>query len=255
MFMEKDLTIQKIHSVFEGEFNPGHLENTKGRHSDAFVIYLYGRAEYVIGERSFCVGSGGVFFLAKGSQYQINVFEKSKFVCIDFDFCQCEQIRESCLFDRISPSVKNDFLKLFHVWHSNDSSNIPQAFSILYNVYFEGIRALDGSYSRSGELFSRITSYILDNYTNPDLSLEHISIFAGISEVHIRRIFKDKANTTPIKYINFIRITQAENMMKNSNFTVAEIAEAVGFNDPFYFSRIFKKSYGLSPREFSNTIK
>ena len=254
MFMEKDLTIQKIHSVFEGEFNPGHLENSKGRHSDAFVIYLYGRAEYVFENSRFEIGTGGVFFLAKGSKYKINVFEKSKYICIDFDFSQSKHIRHSCHFDGIAPSVKNDFSKLFRVWHSNNFSRIPQAFSILYNVYYEGIRALGGAYSRSGELFSKITSYILDNYTDPNLSLADISKFADISEVHIRRIFKAEANTTPIKYINFIRITQAENMLKSSNCSIAEISESVGFNDPFYFSRIFKKSFGISPSEFRNTV-
>ena len=252
--MEKDLTIQKIHSVFEGEFNPGFLENTKGRHSDAFVIYLYGGAKYVFENYNFEVGAGGVFFLAKGSKYGINVFEKSKYICIDFDFPQSEHIQQSCFFDGIAQSVKNDFSKLFRVWHSNNSSRTPQAFSILYNVYSEGIRALGGAYSRSGELLSRITSYILDNYTDPDLSLADLSRISGISEVHIRRIFKAEANTTPIKYINFIRITQAENMLKSSNFSIAEIAESVGFNDPFYFSRIFKKAFGISPSEFRNTV-
>lgn len=248
--MEKDLTIQKIHTVFEGDFNPGHLENTKGRHSDAFVIYLYGKAKYSFDSFSFDVATGGVFFLSKGSRYCIDISEKSKYICVDFDFSYSEHIRQSCIFDGIAPSAKNDFTKLFRIWRSSDVCRMAQAFSVIYNVYFEGIRAQCGAYSRSSELFSNITSYILDNYSSPSLSLPSLARISGVSEVHIRRIFKAEANTSPVKYINLIRLEQAENMLKSSNLTVAEISESVGFADPFYFSRLFKHTFGVSPSEF-----
>ena len=248
--MEKDLAIQKIHTVFEGEFNPGHLENRKGRHSDAFVIYLYGSADYVFDTYSFKVGACGVFFLAKGSKYSIEVHEKAKFICVDFDFPETDTLRKSSAFDGISQSVKNDFSRLFRTWNSNDLCRTPLSFSILYGIYFEAIRAQNGAYSRSTELFSKLTAYILDNYTDPDLSLSDLADISGVSEVHVRRIFKAEANTSPVRYINFVRLSQAENMLKNSNFTVTQIAESVGFTDPFYFSRLFKSSSGVSPSEF-----
>ncbi len=248
--MEKNLTIQKIHTVFEGEFNPGHLENAKGRHSDAFCIYVYGKAKYTFDSFCFEVDAGGVFFLAKGSKYSIDVYEKSKFICVDLDFTEIGQKSKSCHFDGIAQSVKNDFSKLFRAWHSNDTCRIPRVFSILYGIYFECIQAQNGKYSHSNELFSKMTSYILDNYTSPTLSITDLVKISGISDVHVRRIFKAEANTTPIRYINYIRLEQAQNMLKSSNFTVSEISAAIGFSDPFYFSRLFKKAFGISPSEF-----
>ena len=251
--MRNDLTIQKIHTVFEGEFNPGSLRNSGGRHSDAFCIYLFGKAKYTFDGFSFEVGAGNVFFLARGSRYSIDVYEKTKFICVDLDFGDSDGIPDGYLFEGISQSTKNDFLRLFRTWHSSNACRIPQAFSILYSIYFEGVRALSGEYSRRGELFSKMTSYILDNYTDPSLSISDLAKKCGISEVHVRRIFKSEANITPIRYINFIRLSQAENMLKSSNFTVSEISESVGFSDPFYFSRIFKQSFGVSPSEFRKT--
>ena len=247
--MEKDLAIQKIHTVFEGEFNPGQLENAKGRHSDAFCIYLYGKAKYNFDAYSFTVSAGDVFFLAKGSKYSIEVFEKTKYVCVDFDFSTCDTIRQSCLFSGISSSVRNDFSKLFRICHSNDPIRTPLVFSVLYSIYYEGLKTQNANYSRSCELFSIMTAYIIDNYADPDLSVSDLVRLTGISDVHIRRIFKANANTTPIHYINFIRLEQAENMLKSSNFTITEIAESVGFTDPFYFSRLFKRSFGISPTD------
>jgi YesN/AraC family two-component response regulator len=55
---------------------------------------------------------------------------------------------------------------------------------------------------------------------------------------------------SPVKYINSLRIEKAKAMLKNSNFSVEEIAYCVGINDRFYFSRIFKKELGISPTEY-----
>ena len=248
--MEKDLTIQKIHKVFEGDFNIGHLESKNGRHSDALCCFPYGRALYSFDGYSFEVSAGEVFFLSRGSKYTIDVLEKSKFICVDFDFPENENVRKSCLFNGIAQSVKNDFSKLLRIWRTNDACRMSLAFSVLYNIYYEAIKTQNGAYTRSSELFSKITSYILDNYKDPALSVSDLVNISGISDVHIRRIFKSEANTTPIRYINFVRLEQAENMLRSSNLSVAEISDAVGFSDPFYFSRLFKHSFGVSPSAY-----
>ena len=68
--------------------------------------------------------------------------------------------------------------------------------------------------------------------------------------MHLRRIFKSAVNTTPVKYINYLRLEKAKNMLINSNYSVNEIAFSVGFEDAYYFSRLFKKEIGISPSEY-----
>ncbi|MDO5479350.1 MAG: helix-turn-helix transcriptional regulator, partial [Clostridia bacterium] len=69
-----------------------------------------------------------------------------------------------------------------------------------------------------------------------------------------RRIFKSAAKTSPIKYINYLRLEKAKNLLSESSLKVSEIAVQVGFSDSFYFSRLFKKETGVSPASFKKNI-
>lgn len=72
----------------------------------------------------------------------------------------------------------------------------------------------------------------------------------GISESGFYAAFKAWSGRTPAEYRNEMRINAARSMLKNSVMTVFEISERVGFEDQFYFSRLFKKMTGVSPREY-----
>jgi len=248
--MQTDLLITKAHKVFEGEFKPGELPpKNAGRVCDGFVLFVYGEAEYTFGDYRFTADEKSFFYLAKDSIYSIKIFKKCKYICVDFDFSPCGVPRESCVFRNVSPSVKNDFLKLFYIWNKKDPWYIPQAMELLYGLYSEGLRAVN-RYSGQKDTFSKIAAFVLERYTDPDFSVEDIAVRTGISQVHLRRLFKTARNTSPVRYVNYLRLEKAKNMLTASNFTIAEIALSVGFRDPYYFSRLFKKEVGITPMEY-----
>ena len=249
--MKENLTITKIHRVFEGEFNPGILgKKSYGRHSDCFVCFLSGEAEYVFDGYSFRADSNGFFYLSFNSIYEIRISRPTRFICIDFDFEASDQMRKSCLFKDVPPTVKSEFIKLFHIWNKKSLWHSPQTFSILYSLYTQAIKSLNKKYVKQNHTFSKITTFILENYTDPELSVQAIAVHAGISEVHLRRIFKSALNTTPTRYINYLRLEKAKNMLISSNYTIVEISLSVGFLDQYYFSRLFKMEIGISPSEY-----
>lgn len=257
--MDRDLIITKIHAVFEGELKEGVLDKkNRGRYSDGFVYFVCGQAEYTFENYSFIANPNNFFFLAKDSIYSINVYEKVKFICIDFDFNAIDNPRLSSVFNNVAPSIKSDFTKLFNIWNKGILWHNAQSLGILYNIYSEGIKSENKEYAKRNAVFSKATSFIFDHYTEPTLSIQEIAKNLDISEVHLRRIFKVSANISPAKYINYLRLEKAKNMLHSSNLTIAEIADSVGFNDQFYFSRLFKKETGLSPvsyRRFRDEIE
>ena len=249
--MNNDLIIAKIHTVFEGEFNPGMIgKKNIGRQSDCFVYFLYGEAEYNFDGYSFVANPKKIFYLAKDSIYSIKIHEKTKFICINFDFTSSEKPRTSCVFKNVMPAIGSEFKKLFYSWNQKGSWHSPQAFGILYNIYSEAIKSENKEYSKQNALFSKATSFIFEHYTESELSVQDIANHLNISEVHLRRIFKQSANTSPLKYIRYLRLEKARNMLNSSNLPIAEISNSVGFDDQFYFSKLFKKETGLSPTEF-----
>ncbi len=68
-------------------------------------------------------------------------------------------------------------------------------------------------------------------------------------------IFKEKLNTSPLAYIQNLKLTKAKELLQTTNFRISEIALAVGFDDQFHFSKFFKKTEGLSPLQYRAKIK
>lgn len=93
---------------------------------------------------------------------------------------------------------------------------------------------------------------LLKDEWNKNEKIERYAKACGISESSFYSIFKEWSGKSPIDYRNGIRVTAAKSMLENSNLQISEIAFAVGFDDPYYFSRFFKKETGVSPRAFRN---
>lgn len=69
---------------------------------------------------------------------------------------------------------------------------------------------------------------------------------------HFLRTFKQTTGVTPIEYRNRVRIDHAKKLLKNSCFSVCEIAESLGYTSLAYFSAQFKKETGLSPTQYQS---
>lgn len=254
--MVNGLKILDIITVYEGSMAEGKIDNThKKRHSDALVYFYRGRVEYVFSDVSFTAVAGSVVFLPKSSSYRMRIFEPSDYYVVDFEFESSEAVRRGAEFKNLSPALRGDFEKLFHTWHSAEPWHLCDAYSQLYRIYSACLRSQSREYTKSGELYSAALKYILGNYSSPDLSSREIAYAIGVSEVHLRRIFKSHASDSPMRYVSFLRIEKAKNLLLESNLAVAGIAELSGFSDPYYFSREFKKRVGITPTGYKKTCE
>ncbi len=104
--------------------------------------------------------------------------------------------------------------------------------------------------SPDDRLLERVMNVINKNLNNSDLSVDRIADEVGISRVHLHRKMKELTGQTPHDFIRNIRLKQAAHLLANQNMNVTEVMYACGFNNPASFSTIFKKFYGLSPRDF-----
>ncbi len=82
--------------------------------------------------------------------------------------------------------------------------------------------------------------------------IEYYSKMCNLSLYQFIRNFKKATNLSPGKYIEKLRIAKAKELLSNTNLTVNEISSIVGYNDPFYFSKVFKRSTNTTPTAFKN---
>ncbi|MCR5132185.1 MAG: helix-turn-helix domain-containing protein [Prevotella sp.] len=100
------------------------------------------------------------------------------------------------------------------------------------------------------KLLERVMKVINNNISNSDLSVDRIAEEVGISRVHLHRKMKELTGQTPHDFIRNIRLKQAAHLLVNQSMNITEVMYACGFNSPASFSTIFKKFYGLSPRDY-----
>lgn len=103
-------------------------------------------------------------------------------------------------------------------------------------------------------LILKAQKYINDNYFK-DITLEDVSIEVSVSPHYFSKLFKSETGENFIDYLTSVRISKAKAKLEEGKESVKEICYQVGYSDPNYFSRIFKKIVGITPTEFKETPK
>ncbi len=104
--------------------------------------------------------------------------------------------------------------------------------------------------SPSGSIVEKARAYIDSHYRNKDLSLDEVSRTVDISPYYFSKIFKEETGRNFVEYVTDIRIGRARELLLSSDMSMKEICGEVGYGDPNYFSRIFKKHAGVTPTEY-----
>ena len=103
------------------------------------------------------------------------------------------------------------------------------------------------------KLLERIMKVINENISNSDLSVDTIAQTVGISRVHLHRKMKELTGQTPHDFIRNIRLKQAAHLLSTGDMNVTEVMYACGFSNSASFSTIFKRFYGMTPREYKKS--
>lgn len=107
-----------------------------------------------------------------------------------------------------------------------------------------------GFTSLDEQFLKKAIKLIEENIANPDFNLTAFQEELCVTSSMLNRKFKALTGMTPLEFIRKIRMESAIEIMKRKKCSTSEIAYAVGYNDPKYFSNSFKKLYGLLPSEF-----
>ena len=97
--------------------------------------------------------------------------------------------------------------------------------------------------------------YIDHHYMDPDISLQAVASRVGHSPSHFCTVFGEATGRTFKSYLTGLRIQRARELLRTTSLRTAAISDQVGYNDPHYFSLVFRKATGLSPREFRQQVQ
>lgn len=108
---------------------------------------------------------------------------------------------------------------------------------------------------RNEEGIFKVISYISENYTKT-IELRELASISELSEGHLCRVFKEYTHMRPVEYVTHIRIEKSKTLLLTfPDASISSIARKVGFDDPSYFSKIFKDKCSVTPSEFRQIAK
>lgn len=242
-----DLSMIVISAIHEANTVPsprGRRLQIKKRGSYGLSFCLQGKITYTHCGRQFVSDSNHAIILPKDADYTLYGNETGLFPLINFD-CN-EPFTDTFLsiplhnpdsylsdYNRLSESL------LFRRYNARSMSILYDMLDRLSRESFTGNRALDIA-----------VTFMAQNYADPNLNNQLLADKAGISEIYLRRLFKDVFGLPPRQYLLDIRIRRARQLLSEQHLTVTQIAEICGFSSLYHFSRAFREITGTTPTDF-----
>ena len=148
---------------------------------------------------------------------------------------------------------KNEFLNLFtdirKTWAAGSYGYKLETRAKFHEILYRfAVNAEYSSLKSSRNTIYRAIFYLENNYLSEVTSAE-LAEMINVKECMFRRAFKAEKGMSPVKYRNMLRLKKAYEMLTSGEFSVVETAISTNFDDPGYFSKLFKKQYGISPSE------
>ena len=103
--------------------------------------------------------------------------------------------------------------------------------------------------NKSNEIVKKAIQYISRNFTH-NLSLEEVAGHVNLNPAYFSTLFKQSTGSSFKEYLNMVRVEESKRLLANTKNSIIDIALATGFEDQSYFSKVFKKYTGLTPKQY-----
>lgn len=105
------------------------------------------------------------------------------------------------------------------------------------------------------EKYVEAAAFYIANYYANDITINDAAKHVNVTRAYLYKLFKQYLDSSPQEFLINFRMEKACELLKNSNFAIGAIARSVGYKDVLLFSKIFKKTFGLTPTEYRKSNK
>jgi len=239
----------KIISVFHKKINPhGKIES---RNYHTFIIRVSGCVQYTFDDKTMLSLPGEMIYLPKGSKYDYKKLSEelpvATIINLDGDFGQAQACRYSI---KDFHDADNIIYHLADMWKFGSQSQKYKCLSLLYDLlaYISNLDSLEYGDKKKFHVIEPAVSYLQRHIYNCDLKIDTLHRLCGISNTYFRKLFIARFGTSPKNYVINKRTSYAKSIIDSGELvTVKELALTVGYKDPLYFGKVFKRHYGTSP--------
>ena len=211
--------------------------------------------DYHFNDKTLTVNAGEMIFLPRGSNYTWEVTSEEESNCVIIYLNGHFNIDTLTVYS-IEKFIHNDVLynNFSDLWNFGNVGEKYQCYSYMYEL-FSYMYNIDTFKSQDKAKFSVIepaVKYLRKHIYDPSLKIDRLHNLCGLSHTYFRKIFTKEMGMNPKEYVVEKRLSHAKIIIENGDMdTVKQLALSVGYDDPLYFSKAFKKKYGVSPKTFN----
>ncbi len=265
-------------AYYHVESSHPHYQMSYHWHPEYEVIrILEGNFQLTLNGSSYHATEGDVILIQGGTLHG-GIPENCIYECIVFDIKLllsnnklCNKLIQKLIQDEVtfSPLLPKEsfFLinivhDLFMAMHSKNTGyefvtqgKLYSLFGFLYEAQLiKEDTSKPTASSQQIKRFKEVLDYI-ENHYSEQITLEDMSKVAGLSPRYLCRFFRKMTQRTPTDYLNYFRIECACELLTNQELSITDIALSCGFNDISYFIKFFRRSKGITPKQFQKSNK
>ena len=242
--------------------SPGYGWGPGVRNHFLLHYVLSGRGTCMISNRKYVLQAGDSFLVYPDTtvHYYADNKEPWEYIWVGFNGMDAENYVEQTDFSRDHPVLQGrytqDFPRLLQEIYQNYGTSLWENLAItgkLYALLSFLVKNAEHNQNRrrdAGDCAKQAAEYIINHFAE-SISVEELAARLSVSHSSLYRKFMHRYQVSPKRFLLEYRIDRACLLLATTSYSVQEISNSVGFDDPFYFSRAFKEMKGVSPRQYA----
>ena len=197
-----------------------------------------------------------ILYFPQGSGYVCKTLPTGMFYMISFYLDKSPNCDAFVFSPKDPAKFQASFTAAAKLQKKKDTAYKMQIMSIIYDIIAAMQIECSQKYitTSTKSIIAPALEYIHSSYTKRQFNIGELAEMCSISEDYFRKLFKSIYNISPRKYVNRLKTTYAAELISSGVHTITDACYLSGFENTSYFSREFKKKYGVSPLDYKHSI-
>lgn len=248
-----DIIIGKISFIIHRQSNSEWSRNITNDKNFLMIFASKGRALYTVDNQIITVSAGDMLFFNKGQPHSgvSDIENPWAYYTVAFDVhsndaAPVKELPFPMLTHLSNPEIFLNLMDmLYNEWGAQNPGFELGCRGIICECLCRLIRENKTGHKQS-QTIEKIKKYMIANFTK-DLSTEELAKMANVSKPHFHRLFKENTGISAKQYIIRVRMNRAKALLESGEHNITEVAQLLGYDDIYYFSRLFRKVFGVTP--------
>ncbi len=254
-FISSDVSPNFTVSCFVLESDKQEIALKSRLNKHRVILVVNGKGRFSFDNKSIDFESGSLIFGFCGEYFSAECDANTEYMYIDFLGARSDE-----LFRRFNITQKNRDFKgldgIIPLWHESLSRASESTIDLASeSILLYTFSRLFGNMTASNGIVDEIIEFTEENFTDSELSVKTMAERLNYNPKYVSHLFKVKMGIGYTEYLRSLRIKYAVSLFEHGIDSIKNVAILSGFTDPLYFSTVFKKNVGLTPKEFCNKNK